>query len=206
MNIIPLKKDAHRDIQELLPWYVTQNLDDDERARVQAHLAVCEDCRMELEVERRIQSLQPLEAGTTEASSGWLKMQARIRSDPTHPQRAVPVLARWMPWVVAAQGALIALLTLVLVLPPGAVPTYRALGTSSAGASARIVVMFRPEATEQQMREALRSAGARLVDGPTSSNAYLLALPEPAVPGALQRLRAQPGVTLAEPLDARPAP
>ena len=35
----------HREIQELLPWYVNGTLRDAEAASVDAHLAKCRDCR-----------------------------------------------------------------------------------------------------------------------------------------------------------------
>ena len=83
---------------------------------------------------------------------------------------------------------------------------YRALGAPGAAATANAVVMFKPDATEQEIRSALRASGARFVDGPTASNAYLLSVRGDDHAGAIARLRAQPAVLLAESLDARPGP
>jgi hypothetical protein len=52
------------------------------------------------------------------------------------------------------------------------------------------------------LRRILRGAGARVVDGPTESNAYVLDVPAERRMLALQRLRAERAVVLVEPLAA----
>src|SRR5207244_4343661 len=113
---------------------------------------------------------------------------------------------RWVFLALGAQFAVIALLTTLLVLPRTGSDAYRALGAPAMAVAANAVVMFKPDATEQQIRTAWRVSGARLVDGPTASNAYLLSVPSQGHVAAIARLRAQPAVSLAESLDARPAP
>ena len=201
MNVVPLDTDEHHAVQALLPWYATHRLDGDDVTLVEAHLANCPRCRTELDLERVLQTVQPLSDQRGAVEHGLAKMRELIRSGP---QRARP--APWLRWVLGGQFAVIALLTAVLVLPRGSIVVYRALGTPSAAAAANAVVMFKPGATEQEMRAALRSSGARLVDGPTASNAYLLSLPSQGHAAAITLLRAQPAVSLAESLDARPAP
>ena len=76
---------------------------------------------------------------------------------------------------------------------------YRALGSAPPAIEANALAVFRADATEQQMREALRVAGARIVGGPTISDAYLLRMAD-LQPETLARLRAQPGVLRVESL------
>ena len=78
---------------------------------------------------------------------------------------------------------------------------YRALGAAPGPATPNALVVFRAVATEAQIRSALRAADARLVGGPTVTDAYLLRL---ATPGAqtLARLREQGAVLRVESLDA----
>ena len=62
-----------------------------------------------------------------------------------------------------------------------------------------IVVVFDPATPEADLRRILREAGARIVDGPTQANAYVLDVPAP------QRSRrsgpcGQSGARLVEPL------
>jgi hypothetical protein len=110
-------------------------------------------------------------------------------------------LAPGWRWALGAQCAVILLLLSVRLAPTPVAAGYHGLGSETVPANA--VVMFRPDTTEAQMRAALRTAHARLVGGPTATQAYLLWLPQ-ADATALARLRAQPGVTLAESLDAEP--
>jgi hypothetical protein len=109
----------------------------------------------------------------------------------------------WLRRAVAAQACLIAVLA-ALLLPPGAhpddEPAYRALGAAAATQSG-IVVVFRPDTPERELRRIVRASGARLVGGPTEADAYLLGPLDGSAPAStLARLRAEPAVVLAEPL------
>jgi hypothetical protein len=93
----------------------------------------------------------------------------------------------------------------MLVRPGPDTGAYRALG-AAAPAAGNLVVVFKPDTTEAEMRRILQARGARLSDGPTVTGAYVLALPAPLAPAALTSLRAEPAVTLAEPLGAHKPP
>jgi hypothetical protein len=56
------------------------------------------------------------------------------------------------------------------------------------------------------MRDALRDSNARIVHGPTRTDAYLLTVPAERVGDAVVRLRAQPAVLLVESLDGAGPP
>jgi outer membrane lipopolysaccharide assembly protein LptE/RlpB len=68
-----------------------------------------------------------------------------------------------------------------------------------------LVVVFDPNTPEIELRRVLREAGARVVDGPTASNAYVLHVPSNRQAQALQTLRAERAVALAEELAPRSA-
>jgi anti-sigma factor RsiW len=53
-NPIPSGAEPHDQAEELLPWYVTGQLDADDRALVEQHLSSCPHCRRQLAVERRM--------------------------------------------------------------------------------------------------------------------------------------------------------
>ena len=106
----------------------------------------------------------------------------------------------WLRWTMVAQWSLIVGLVALLARPDEPPAAYRVLGNgvSSAG---NLVVMFNPNATERDLRRILQAQGARVVDGPTVTDAYLLNVPEQNRESALQALRADPAVKLAEALD-----
>ena len=213
-RVVPMERDAHAQVLALLPWYARAQLAADEMGRVREHLLSCPQCQAELQQEHELQTLQhglgsPLGGSPVEA--GLARMRARLDAETAAPRTA---RQRRLPWLmVGLQGLAIAGLLGVLVWPQaGPVPLYRTLsergGGGSASASADALIMFRPDAREQQIREALQASGATLAGGPTESRAWLLHLPPQDRPQALARLRGQPIVTLVESLraDARPAP
>jgi hypothetical protein len=80
---------------------------------------------------------------------------------------------------------------------------YHALA-APAEDDASAVVRFRPDATEAQIRRSLRDSGARLVDGPTVTDAYVVRLPRDRYAAALEALRHAPAVALVEALESVP--
>lgn len=113
----------------------------------------------------------------------------------------------WMPWALAGQGVLIA--GLVVQLMPDGASDYRALSSGGAGAqpqTGNVVVVFRPDAQLGQVQGILQANGARMVDGPTVTGAYVLDVPDASQASVLAALKADPVVQLAEPLGARRAP
>jgi hypothetical protein len=79
---------------------------------------------------------------------------------------------------------------------------YRTLGASNARATTgNLVVVFNPTTPEGDLRRMLRDAGARIVDGPTQTNAYVLDVPAQRINQAMQALRAEHAALLVEQLD-----
>jgi hypothetical protein len=91
----------------------------------------------------------------------------------------------------------------VVAAAAGAAGEYRALAAPSED-DATAVVRFRPEATEAQIRRSLNDSGARLVDGPTVTDAYVVRLPRERYAAALEALRRAPAVALVEALQGAP--
>jgi Putative zinc-finger/Fervidolysin N-terminal prodomain len=214
--VVRLDAERHRAVQALLPWHAAQTLDADERERVEAHLAECPRCQADLAFERRLQAAHRALDGAPahDVERDWARLTSRL--DEPAPSRGAGLRAAVRRWregwqalganvrrVLVTQCALIAALGVVLglALPFGGV--YRALGAGPANAQGNLLVMFRAEASEAQLRAALQAAGARVVDGPTAAGAWLLAVPAARKAAALESLRAQPTVRLAEPLAER---
>jgi len=111
----------------------------------------------------------------------------------------------WMRWAVAAQWVLIVGLVALLVRPDDEPAAYRVLGSGTAAAG-NLVVVFHPNTSERELRRILQSQNARVVDGPTVTDAYLISVPGASRDQALQALRGETAVKLAEPLDSGSAP
>ncbi len=216
-QILHLEPDPHAAVQRLLPWYLTGRLETAEHDVVEAHLAQCPECRAELETERQWQLLQPGHGAQVDVEDGWARMRARLAGEaaamplPTTPPRR----RRWLPpmWPAAPRlparaWAAPAMLSVALVVAIGftlraapVVGDYHAL-SAPAAVGATALVRFRPEATEAQIRQGLKDSGARLVDGPTVSDAYVVQLPREHYAAALDKLRQAPGFALVEALES----
>ena len=217
-QILHLEPDPHVAVQRLLPWYLTGRLETAEHDAVETHLAQCPECRAELETERQWQLLQPGQGAQVDVEDGWARMRARLGDDAApRPVAASGFAAARAPrrrgWLAPAwqrlparAGAAPAMLSVALVAALGytlrpVVGEYHALSAPAEG-GATAVVRFRPDATEAQIRHGLTDSGARLVDGPTVSDAYVVRLPREHYSAALEKLRQEPGVALVEALES----
>ena len=93
---------------------------------------------------------------------------------------------------------------LLLLIQPRPSADYRTLSAPAARVDGNILVLFRPQISEVELRAILARASARLADGPTATGAYVLDVEPGRREAAIAALRAQPGVMLAQPLDADP--
>ena len=204
--------EAHRDAQELLAWYVTGKLEPDEHTRVGAHLAGCGACQRDLAFQRKLEA--GIAAMPVDVEQGWSRLRELAEAEEAE---ALPVTRRprfgreqagYLGWGIAASLAVALGATLMptaatqLARNDGPDGAYHALGAAPAAARGNMIVIFRPDVTEAEMRDALRAAGARLVDGPTAADAYVLSTPAARRTAALALLKARHEIVLAEPMDA----
>jgi anti-sigma factor RsiW len=200
-----LNPDPHDDAEELLPWYATGQLDETDRVRVEDHLSSCSACRDQLTFERRM--VQEFRASDPEVDAGWMRLRSRIEAQRNAPQPTWRMPGNvWKHFRQPAVAALAAAQIGFLVLAGGILfslsqPTYHALGSPPAPAAANVIVIFRAEATEGDIRDALRASGASIIGGPTSADAYLLRVSASQRGQALSKLRSDDDVQMAEPID-----
>ena len=211
-RIIRLHDDeSHWELQRLLPWYVTGRLDPAEQARVEAHLAGCEECQEEVRFERTL--AKTVKDLPLDAEVGWRRLERRLKAEPQQAtgiasSRIVRAGAQWGGWAMAACALIAVGVTVAprLQRQPADNPQYHALGAPHSVSPGNMVVIFRPETPERDIRAALTGIGARIVDGPTGADAYVLLVPAAKRAGALAQLRAGHNIVLAEPVDPGAAP
>jgi anti-sigma factor RsiW len=196
----------HREAQELLPWYVTGKLDADEHARVDAHLAGCAECQADVKFQQRLEA--EVARLPVDVEAGWARMRLQVEAERMSPVRRIARLAEgraaWAGWGIAASLALVVGATVAppMVLSQADQAGYHALGARAAAPAGNVVVIFRPDVSEAAMRATLRAAHARLVDGPTAADAWVLSVPAAERNAALTTLKGRREVVLAEPVDA----
>jgi anti-sigma factor RsiW len=205
-DIIRLRGSPHEQAQELLPWYANGTLAVAEATMIEAHLAECDACRIELASEH---SLARAVAGLpVNSEHGWAAMSRRLDSAVRPGQADRPgsffrrrIAVGWSAAITLVAATLVFTVSTTLPRAP-AVQAYHALGAAPSSRTGNIVILFKPAATEQEMRAAMIKADARLVDGPSASGSYVVRVAAGNRSQALDRLRASPQIALAEPIDA----
>lgn len=206
-RVLPLETAAHGRLELLLPWYVNGTLSGSEQAMVQGHLERCSRCRAEVDFQGRLRKLGDVPGVVDNTALGWeaiceqLVTDAPRRHRPSSPRRQT---TRWsFAWAMPAAASLAIAMVLSGAAPrPGA---YLALGSTGTAPAANALVVFEPGTSPSQILATLRAVEARLVGGPTASDAYLVQLPLINA-RSLDDLRACPGVIVAESLVAGSAP
>jgi anti-sigma factor RsiW len=205
-RVLQLDPAAHKVADALLPWLVNGTLKGDELAFVQRHVERCARCQREVEWLRDLHA-SCVAAENVPGASGALRNLRRGLEQPRDTRGARRPLRTfwsrvgpWSHWMVAVQMVIIVALG-VLLLPTGdGSALYRTLGDRNARAltTGSLVVVFDPITTEAELRRILRDAGARIVDGPTQANAYVLDVPVQRQDEAMKALRAERAAVLVE--------
>jgi anti-sigma factor RsiW len=223
-RVLDFARSSHRTTQELLPWLLNGTLEGEEAQQVEQHLQECPACRSELECLNVLRSDYVESDLAPEAKAAFARLRPRLMDEATPASRAprrpasrgkgrqttipgwatarlapIPV---WVKLALTVQFALVVGLGWQVLQPDRSGLAYHTL--SAAGmperAAGSLVVVFDPNSPQREVARILHGTGGRVVDGPTASNGYVVAVPDGALNVALNRLRAEPAVVLAEPL------
>lgn len=195
---------------ESMPWVLQGSAAPMQDEWLKNHLEHCAACRVEFEQQTRLRlAMSLLPDIPVDANAGLVRLMHRI--DASDPQRQ-PVRRR-SRWLVRA---LVAAVT-IQVLGIGALGTawwrantaapYRTLSQPSAPvAPGSIRVVPDPATTMADWDALLHSLRLRVVNGPNSIGAYTVAPIDgtTSTRQSLQKLRAAPGISFAEPLGGAP--
>ena len=198
----------HEEIEMLLPWFVTGQLDADETAQVEAHMLACTECQLLLAQEYRLKTeVAAIPVAVTQFSMRS-DFDRRGPSIASHAWRSTrQAVSRWTakPMRVAAFAAAQAAMLLIVfqLAQPTTGPSagYRTLSSGEVANRANAVIMFKADTREADFRAILVNANATIVGGPTESNSYYLRI-EPAMRDAkLASLRVNSQILSAQPID-----
>lgn len=185
--VVELEASEHQKVEKMLPWLLADALSESELGLLRTHLAECRQCQADLAWQRELLHVgEPPPFAETDVERAFQAFGRRLedsRAPPwSWPRRRPPGLAA----ALALQTILVALFAVALGHASGEV----------ADEARRLRVSFRPATPETELRRILLAHGARIVDGPSASGAYLLQLPDRDA--ALHTLRRESAVLHAE--------
>ncbi len=209
----------HRRAWDSIPWFVAGSASADDSAHLQAHLPHCEDCRSELAFHQRVQrglNARAPAQNLPDAEAGLQRLLARAAIDRDHatasamttaaPRAAAAPWTRWLVAAVLVQAVALGAAMLAL-FSHGRDDGFQTLSqpapAATPGASVRLVPA--PTLDFAALQALLQQTGMVVVDiAPDGSHLGLAARDGDAATAAaaLPRLRALPGVRLAEPTAA----
>lgn len=209
-QVFDFSKSEHQKTLELLPWFVNMTLAPAERSALEQHLAECASCRRELEAMRELSDAYLASELPCDADRALERLRPHLvpqsRPADTAAREQTPRRTRWttlIGYALAAQFGIIFALGWALFVVQPAPSTYVALGSAdgSLRAPGDAIVVFSPGIEVESMRRILAQAGARIVDGPTTTGGYVVRFDGRNVEATIEKLRAEPAVRLAARLD-----
>jgi hypothetical protein len=207
---------SHRHAWDAIPWVVNGRASAADQRRVNEHVLVCADCRVELARQRSVQAavaqeIQPL----TDVDAGLKRLFKRIDETTDHRIIAGPghlVRGRWQGarainhWLVAAvfiEAVALSALGIGLALRGAPESEYQTLSENPAAPRrATILIVPAPDLQLGELQQQLHALNLGVVSGPTAAGAYALAPQgeQANLDAQIAGLRALPGMRLVEPI------
>ena len=206
--------------RQLLPWYVNGTLTGADRDRVEAALRNEVHAASWLAWEKATQAAVKQDPAFDIADDrGLARTMQRVRATAVHKAPAAATQSwlarltesfRWSPALAVACGLVAVQFAVITQLwsTKGEEAEYAAVRAMAARAHANdayIRIVFKPESTEAELREAIRAIQAVIVSGPSQLGDYYVLLTKDASAKALAVLQGNTHIEAAEVIDALPA-
>ena len=191
--------DTHAEAWALLPWLANGRIQASEREWVEAHLAVCADCRAEVAAQRMMSTAMnrgssPESAGTDEQRSFnrlWARIEASESASPAsvvtdtapQPSRSSRTV-RWLAAAVIVQSfglALFAFSTLRTEPRSGEIFTVANVAAQPRPNAPAVRIVFAPAASIATINTLLAHQGLSIVAGPGTAGNFTAELSADAV-------------------------
>jgi hypothetical protein len=224
----PIDRDPAR-LRDALPWYANGTLDEADRAWLEEALAAGgADLREEQEFDRQLAEAFDQKVAQVPADIGWSALLQKVRTDAAGRAAGdtaglaragvheswLQRLARWLsPGISPRLGMAMAVLVAVQAVAIGILVGERRTGDtdtveyrSGAGAAPvpAIRALFNESITEKDLRQALATNGATIVDGPNPLGEYWVVTGD-RDPDAVARSLRDAGVIATYVIDQRQA-
>ncbi len=186
----------HKEIRELIPWFVNGTLNESEQSLLDAHVRECDECRREVEDLVRLsskfgwpQEVIELQDSGRAAAADFVEALPETGAAGARPAWAVPVLVTICVAVAA---------TLTTMIPPQDEFRTRSTKPGVVVAAPVVQVVFQERATEKAIRETLLAGGNVVLSGPSTLGVYRVAVTSGESDAYIARLERNPDVIFAE--------
>ncbi len=190
--------DTHAEAWALLPWLANGRMQASDREWVEAHVAVCAECRAEVAAQRVMATAMNRDVTSPEAAATdeqrsfnrlWARIEASEAASPasaaTGPVRQTSLSARTVRWLAAAvvvQGFGLALFgfNALRTTSPGEIVTVSDVAAPRTHAPA-VRIVFAPGAPIETINTLLTHQGLTIVSGPGTAGNFTAELSADAV-------------------------
>lgn len=200
MKDVLKKQTLHDEVLELLPWFVNNSLEGQDRSKVMTHLGGCTDCQQERDRLERLQTLvqaEDSEMAEADYKPSFEKLMNRIDANELEKpgQQPPPEMENsqvslmpvgrfgrssgWFPYAAAA-SLVLGIALVILVNRPETVETLNVPTLNSPGLEAgvsrsqRMALTFEENIDSATLRAAFVSTGAYIVSGPDEEGRYVI--------------------------------
>ena len=188
--------DTHAEAWALLPWLANGRVQASDREWLEAHVAVCEECRAELAAQRKMATAMGREASPETAATDeqrsfnrlWARIEASEAASPAteavgavRPGSRTSRTVRWLAAAVVVQGFGLALFAFnALNDPSGEIITVADVPASRPDAPA-VRIVFTPDTSIATINTLLTHQGLNIVSGPGTAGNFTAELSVDAV-------------------------
>jgi hypothetical protein len=180
----------HHEVSALIPWYVNDTLEDQQRDKVDSHVGTCTVCRNDLGVHQRIFEgigAQPALDYMPVASLKRLQarldaVQAQGDSAQMAPLEPMPSESPWRGWIAASIAAMAVAIGVLATdrwmqfEARGEQANYHTVTSAAPRPRGEVIrAVFSPAITLVQLQSLLDEAQLKIISGPTEAGVYSLA-------------------------------
>lgn len=182
----------HRQVWELLPWYINNTLDPIEQSYVRNHLKFCITCRIELNQQQQlVEKMQEIDLLEQISQVSFAQLKTKIEKQPSpgvlitqrESKKDTEFLSRQFLGFVQYTALAASLLLLSLPFMLGSLidttqlrSEYRTLSNPVVGAEStnKLRIIFSDQSDPEQISAILSAVSARIIKGPAKNGVYLV--------------------------------
>ena len=190
-NGIPTRSE-HRQVWDLLPWYINNTLDPVEQANVRNHVKFCITCRIELNQQQQlVENMQKIDLMEQISQVSFAQLKAKIEKQPNlrtpvnHSETKNDAFFSSRQFLGFVQYTALAASLLLLSLPfmLGSLiditelrSDYRTLANPVVGEESTnlLRIVFSDPSDPEQINAILNRVSGRIINGPSDNGVYLV--------------------------------